>query len=441
MAPQPRVFLDFAIADQPIGRVVFELFKNAVPKTAENFRALCTGELGLSKASGIPLHYKSSIIHRVIENFMIQGGDFTKRTGAGGESIYGGMFEDERLSGEGTEVDKAGLLVMANRGPNTNGSQFFVTLDKADHLTGKHVVFGRVVSGMEHIITIGHLPTDEKDRPLSRVVISNSGELEFRKPAKKARTPSPSPSRSRSRSASAVSGASTPAKKTRRDSVGDSDSEQDERRKRKERKRREKREKREKKEKKEKKPREETEEELDARLEREEKEQLEVVRLEKLAEMKKQLEADRQRIKDSGGVIFKGRGAMRYLDPEAVRNRNIPRNYDARQQDTRTRRPPPQGRPMDDGDKWKRGQAPSFEGLDKEMDKYRRASRRDVDEEPRTEVRIRRQSPPARKRSASPVVRARERSVSVERNQSPPRRERSLARSDSGSDMSLDRED
>ncbi|ORY25055.1 cyclophilin-like domain-containing protein [Naematelia encephala] len=139
MAPLPRTFFDFTVGDLPLGRVVFELFSDVVPKTTENFRALCTGEKGLSPISHVPLHYKSSIIHRVIEGFMIQGGDFTKRTGAGGESIYGRMFEDERLEGEGTEVDKAGLLVMANRGPNTNGSQWFITLAPSPHLTGKHV--------------------------------------------------------------------------------------------------------------------------------------------------------------------------------------------------------------------------------------------------------------------------------------------------------------
>ena len=98
-----------------------------------SFRALCTGE----KGSG--LHYKSSPIHRVIDEFMIQGGDFTKQNGTGGQSIYGGTFADERLKGEGTQVDRAGLLVMANRGPDTNSSQWFVTLAPCSHLTGKHV--------------------------------------------------------------------------------------------------------------------------------------------------------------------------------------------------------------------------------------------------------------------------------------------------------------
>ncbi|TXT13496.1 hypothetical protein VHUM_00863 [Vanrija humicola] len=136
--PLPRTFFDFTVGDKPLGRVVFELFTDVVPKTAENFRALSTGEKGQS-ASGATLSYKGSPVHRVIDGFMIQGGDFTKRNGSGGESIYGGMFKDERLSGDGTDVDREGLLVMANRGPDTNGSQWFITLAAAPHLTGKHV--------------------------------------------------------------------------------------------------------------------------------------------------------------------------------------------------------------------------------------------------------------------------------------------------------------
>ncbi|KLT42409.1 hypothetical protein CC85DRAFT_245882 [Cutaneotrichosporon oleaginosum] len=138
--PLPRVFMDFTVGDAPLGRVVFELFSDVVPKTAENFRALCTGEK--RNAKGEPLAYKGSPVHRIIDGFMLQGGDFTKRNGSGGESIYGGTFADERLTGDGTEVDREGLLVMANRGPDTNGSQWFVTLAPAPHLTGKHVYVG-----------------------------------------------------------------------------------------------------------------------------------------------------------------------------------------------------------------------------------------------------------------------------------------------------------
>ncbi|TYJ51642.1 hypothetical protein B9479_007776 [Cryptococcus floricola] len=321
MAANPRVFFDLAVNDNKLGRVVFELFADVVPKTAENFRALCTGEKGISPISSLPLHYKSSIIHRVIPSFMIQGGDFTKRTGSGGESIYGGgSFEDERLEGDGCEVDRKGLLVMANRGPDTNKSQFFITLAPSPHLTGKHVVFGRVVFGMEHIDAIGDLPTDDRDRPLSPVTIIHCGELELRRPAAKPRSPSPTRSL-------------TPEpKRDRSDSEdADSDDSREYRRKRKERKR-EKKERREKEgksnHKSSRRDREETEAELDERLEREEKEMLEKQRVEKLAETKRRLEEERQRIKDDGGIVYKGRGAMRFRDPETIAHR-APRNFNA----------------------------------------------------------------------------------------------------------------
>ncbi|KAF9000750.1 cyclophilin-like domain-containing protein [Cyathus striatus] len=157
-------------------RVVFELFTELVPKTCDNFRALCTGEKG-SSATGYPLYYKGSIIHRSIKDFMIQGGDFTKRDGTGGESIYSGTFADEDLS---TPLDREGLLCMANKGPDTNGSQFFVTLRKCPHLNGKHVVFGRVAKGYNVIEQLADVPVDEKDRPRIPIVISNCGELELR---------------------------------------------------------------------------------------------------------------------------------------------------------------------------------------------------------------------------------------------------------------------
>ncbi|TDL25478.1 hypothetical protein BD410DRAFT_717372 [Rickenella mellea] len=176
---RPRVFQDFSVDGAPIGRLIFELYNDTAPKTAENFRALCTGEKGLSPASQQPLYYKNSIIHRSIRDFMIQGGDFTKRNGTGGESIYGGPFPDEDLS---RPLDAAGLLVMANKGPNTNGSQFFITLRECPHLNGKHVVFGRVIRGFEDVIPkITQVSTDEKDRPSIPIVITNCGELELRR--------------------------------------------------------------------------------------------------------------------------------------------------------------------------------------------------------------------------------------------------------------------
>ena len=139
----PHVFFDVSIGGQPSGRVTMELYADKAPKTAENFRALCTGERGVGTA-GKPLHYKGSKFHRVITQFMAQGGDFTAGNGTGGESIYGMKFADENFT-----VQHAGRgdLSMANAGPNTNGSQFFMTFIKCDWLNGKHTVFGRVVDG------------------------------------------------------------------------------------------------------------------------------------------------------------------------------------------------------------------------------------------------------------------------------------------------------
>lgn len=141
---RPRVWFDISIDGYAIGQMVFELYSDIVPKTAENFRCLCTGEKGRGR-SGKKLTYMSSHFHRIIPGFMCQGGDFTEGNGRGGESIYGGKFADENFKVEHT---KAGLLSMANSGPNTNGSQFFITTGKKHHLDGKHVVFGELVEGM-----------------------------------------------------------------------------------------------------------------------------------------------------------------------------------------------------------------------------------------------------------------------------------------------------
>ncbi|RFU30967.1 hypothetical protein B7463_g5362, partial [Scytalidium lignicola] len=168
-----RVFFDISIGGKPQGRVSFELYNDIVPKTAENFRALCTGEKGVGKA-GKPLHYKGSTFHRVIKQFMIQGGDFTAGNGTGGESIYGTKFEDENFE---LKHEKPFLLSMANAGPGTNGSQFFVTTVPTPHLDGKHVVFGEVLNGKSIVRKVENLRTLESDKPSKEVVITDCGEL------------------------------------------------------------------------------------------------------------------------------------------------------------------------------------------------------------------------------------------------------------------------
>merc|ERR1719436_1446851 len=161
----PRVYFDMAIGGQSAGRITFELFADVTPKTAENFRQLCMKPQGEG--------YLGSPFHRVIPGFMCQGGDFTRRNGTGGRSIYGEKFADENFKKSHT---KAGLLSMANCGPNTNGSQFFITTVATPHLDGNHVVFGEVVEGMETVKKIEGVGSGS-GRTSQRVTIEGCGEL------------------------------------------------------------------------------------------------------------------------------------------------------------------------------------------------------------------------------------------------------------------------
>ncbi|RWS17857.1 peptidyl-prolyl cis-trans isomerase H (PPIH)-like protein [Dinothrombium tinctorium] len=167
----PVVFFDITIGATEVGRMKMELFADVVPKTAENFRQYCTGE---SKKDGVPIGYKGSLFHRVIKDFMIQGGDFVNGDGTGIMSIFGGPFADENFI---LKHDAPGLLSMANSGKDSNGCQFFITCAPCEFLDGKHVVFGRIIDGLLVMRKIENVPTGPNNKPKLPVIISQCGEM------------------------------------------------------------------------------------------------------------------------------------------------------------------------------------------------------------------------------------------------------------------------
>lgn len=169
----PKVFFDLTVDDKPVGRIVMELFADTTPRTAENFRAICTGEKGIGK-SGKPLYYKGSCFHFVSPRLMLCGGDITAGDGSGGESIYGERFEDENYIMKHTGP---GVLSMANRGPDTNDSQFMICMVKCMGLDDVHVVFGQVVDGLDLINSIMKEVETHSGKPSKTVLIADCGQI------------------------------------------------------------------------------------------------------------------------------------------------------------------------------------------------------------------------------------------------------------------------
>ena len=168
-----KVYFDITIDGEETGRIVFGLFGNVVPKTANNFATLCDGSAGVGN-SGKPLHFQGSSFHRIIPGFMAQGGDFTAGNGTGGESIYGAKFADENFT---LKHSKPMLLSMANAGPNTNGSQFFITFKETPWLDGRHTVFGEVLEGEDVVLALEKIGSGSGTTS-KKATIAASGKLE-----------------------------------------------------------------------------------------------------------------------------------------------------------------------------------------------------------------------------------------------------------------------
>ncbi|SJL00006.1 uncharacterized protein ARMOST_03317 [Armillaria ostoyae] len=304
---RPRVFIDLAVDGHPLGRVIFELFSDTAPKTSEKWAQCSPIRTLFSQINQLqsPMYWRKG--HLVVRRAaLLQKQHFAPvhqgfhdprrrhRNGTGGESIYGGMFPDEDLT---RPLDSEALLCMANRGPNTNGSQFFITLREC-----KHVVFGKVIRGYDDVVKkIVDVPVDAKDRPTTPVTITSCGELELRKkqPSKRDRSISEEKENEDYRKHSHQRSPSTDSEPSRR------------RRKASKRKKRTSEDTK----KDETTPLQETEEEYDARLEREENERIAEQRRKELERIKRQREAE---LESKDGVRFKGRGRMKFIDPEST---------------------------------------------------------------------------------------------------------------------------